>query len=155
MEICNEMLKQKSDDGIEENAEFLWTLALGLNAVPSYQRPIELARKLLAEDKKHPTAQRILGAILFRANERVSEEAVPLLTSSANLYENGYDSPVPAYYFLAMCHHQLGSKSEAQQWLNKANAAVDKQNDPAMGIESKWTQKLLRDQANELISGAN
>ena len=167
MEICNEMLKQKSDDGIEENAEFLWTLALGLNAVPSYQRPIELARKLLEKDKKQPTYQRILGAILFRANERVSEEAVQLLTSSVNTDENGYDTPVAAYYFLAMCHHQLGSKSEAQQWLNKANAGAEKtvslaqkwhnkvNAEKTVSFESRLTLRLLRDQANELISGAN
>jgi hypothetical protein len=79
---------------------------------------VRLGRRAMSRLNDQPWAQQDLGVVLYRAGH--FEEALKMLSESVT--RQGGDGHLPGQVFLAMCHHRLNNKSEANKWLEKAEA---------------------------------
>ena len=156
--ICRDMLEKTSDGAIRPDDE--WTgraIALVSNAVPSYTKPLELAKRLLETDKSNLSYQRLMGALLLRAGE--FREALQYLTKSVQTDEisekldEKYFNLTYARYFLAMCQYKLSSVSESNELLANANGASHRLLDSGIPFFLRLELELIRDEATALVKG--
>ena len=93
------------------------------------------------------------------------EDAIERLTAADQLMQDpnarSRRLATNVWFFLAMAHHHLGHRSEAQQWLDKAIEAMHKEtsdDDQDGRTQVPWTRrltlKLLRDEAQALLKEA-
>ena len=91
---------------------------------------------------------RTLGAALYRAGRFA--EAIRSLEES---HQNRSDDGDPrGFAFLAMAHHRLGHRDEAQRWLDKLAASQPKE-----GADFSWDDvevRILRREAESVILGS-
>jgi tetratricopeptide (TPR) repeat protein len=150
-EIRRELLDRPWSGGSDSSSisTILYAIALGGNTLPNYDKPIEVARKRLeASSGRDSWSQLLLGALLFRSGEKNLDEAIRLLTSSADAVRPN-ETALLQHYFLAMCHQRLGHREEFQHFLDKANAAAD-EFDGVLGVFNQMAMEALRWEANEL-----
>ena len=130
----------------------VWSCALTPGAVADPGVPVRLAEAAL---KLHPVTGRegsdrlrILGAALYRAGRFA--EAIRALEESHQV--RGDDGDPRGFAFLAMAHHRLGHREEAQRWLDKLAAYQPKE-----GADFSWDDvevRILRREAESLILGS-
>ena len=165
LNICRNMLEElsevaiKPDDGcnVPDDVLTIWAISLGANAVPSYIKSFELARKRLEMDKNNLRCQRVMGALLFRSGK--FPEAKQYLTNLvqtdetlANLDDN-YFNLTFMRYFMAMCQYKLGSVEVSHEWLANANSACER----LLSLDTllfppRLELEMIRDEANALIN---
>ena len=160
-ELCARMVQQYAQTDDASAANFVaWTCALHPAAIDDFEPAIELAKAAVEKDGENVQFQGTLGAILYRAARH--EEARDRLSALAKQLEEpdskADSSPAYCWYFLAMAHKAAGQDQEAREYLAKANAWTDKvladeENPPPWN--RRETLKLLREEAEGLIEGAN
>jgi serine/threonine protein kinase/tetratricopeptide (TPR) repeat protein len=131
------------DDPAVQN-QIAWNLATDPD--PSFRHPkfaVELAERAVAARPGDGSIWNTLGVARYRNHQW--KEAIAAFDKSMGL-RNGGDAY--RWYFLAMCHWQLGEKDEARKWYDKAVEWTEK-NQP------KNTQlRHFRTEAEELLKAA-
>jgi tetratricopeptide (TPR) repeat protein len=107
---------EKSDPQFSESIAF--TCGWGPGALADPDVAVQLARRAMSRLNDQPWAQQDLGIALYRAGH--FEEARTMLSES--IARQGNDGHLPGRAFLAMCHHRLDNKAEANKWLELAEA---------------------------------
>ena len=103
----------------------------------------------------------MLGGVLYRAG--LFEESIERLTAADQLLRNpnarSRGLATSVWFFLAMAHDRIGHRSEAQQSLDRAIDAMNKEisnADQDGGAPVSWTRRLtlkfLRDEAQALLN---
>jgi eukaryotic-like serine/threonine-protein kinase len=126
-----------------------WSCVLTPDAVTDREIPVRLAEAAVSaypeKGRERSDALRILGAALYRASR--FEEALHRLNESIQALDG--EGVPKGFAFLAMTHHRLGHRDEAQQWLDKLVASWPKE-----GFEFSWNDveiRILRREAESLI----
>jgi tetratricopeptide (TPR) repeat protein len=102
--------------------------------------------------KERSDALTTLGAALYRAGQ--FEEAIRRLDESIQVRDDGGDPE--GFAFLALAHHHLGHRDQAERWLTKLVASQPKegfefsQDDVAI----RMAIRILRREAESLILGS-
>jgi WD40 repeat protein/tetratricopeptide (TPR) repeat protein len=154
------------DDSIAGTAA--WACALHKSALPDPQVAVALAELTLAQQPTPYYDLNTLGAALYRAGK--SEEARKRLQESRAAYVQAaslaHAQGLPAaaimpirdgrpidWIFLAMIHEKLGHRSEAEDWLQRAAAAVtDRSITDPRRIWHRIEVELLLEEARGLLS---
>jgi hypothetical protein len=154
---CEDLLKRfgKTTDPAQAK-HVAWSCVLAPDAVAGHEALVRLAETALAG---HPQggmersdALKTLGAALFRAGQ--SEEAIRRLDESIQTRADGGD-PM-GFAFLALAHHRLGHRGQAERWLTKLVASQPKdgfefsRDDVAIRMEIR----ILRREAESEILGS-
>jgi tetratricopeptide (TPR) repeat protein len=156
-QVCAAALERlgKTEDA-DTAAGVAWTCALAADAVPDYRKAIALMERAAQEDPKSHAND--LGAVLLRAGRPA--DALKALERAVEVHGrggDGYDR-----LLLAMTHHRLGHKDEAERWLRQAGEWIDaaeagKLDDPEYKAPLPWDQRLtlrlLRREAETMILG--
>jgi tetratricopeptide (TPR) repeat protein len=125
---CEDLLKRlgNTTDPVQANA-VAWSCVLAPDAVADFKAPVRLAEAALAahpgRGKARSDVLKNLGAALYRAGR--FEEAIRRLDESIQIRGDGGDPR--AFAFLALAHHRLGHRDEAERWLDKLVASRPKQ----------------------------
>jgi serine/threonine protein kinase/WD40 repeat protein len=152
-EACRELLSMfdATNVGPRTLNVLAWSCAQGPAALTDYAALIRVTESAIASAR---TSNRLntLGALLYRAGR--FEDAIQVLERSRELHGAG-GTPFDAL-FLAMAHHRLGHREEAQRWLGRgtAPAAVAMFKRDASG-DTSWISRLdlqmLREEATALL----
>jgi hypothetical protein len=148
-----------------DGASWICTLTPNSGADPA--QLVDLSEKSLAKSSRDHWHVNQLGAALYRAGR--IEEAVKRLTEATELSTHPYrTNMVCTWFFLAMARHRLGHTDEARRWLDKAMHGTEEAlKSPAESLgksgnpdgvippnwNRKWTLRLLRREAKQLIQG--
>jgi WD40 repeat protein/tetratricopeptide (TPR) repeat protein len=137
-----------------------WTCVLAPDAVADWTKPLKVAEKVHADDRKYFGDIIQLGAALYRAG-RFKEAAQRLTEADAAFKQtpSKQSTIVYSWLFQAMTQHQLGHTAEAARWLEKAVRAIDDEpppetaQDPAANAwNRRLTLQLLRREAEQLLA---
>jgi WD40 repeat protein len=151
---CEELLKKPQDSVYTmQTPNIAWSCALAPDAVADHEAPVRLAESYLAthpEERGERKSDGLngLGAALYRGGRY--EEAIHRLNEGIQARGDGGDPR--AFAFLAMAHHRLGHRNEAQHWLDNLAAYQ-----PRTGANSSWEDveiHILRREAESLILGS-
>ncbi len=85
------------------------------------RKAVELAKKAVGLAPKEATYRKTLGVALYRAGDW--KQAVESLTKSMELGNGGNGND---WFFLAMAHWQLGDRTQARSWYDKAIPWMEK-----------------------------
>jgi WD40 repeat protein len=114
-----------------------------------YRRALRQAEAACRIEPDCGEALNTLGSALYRVGQY--RKALEVLTRSGRLNAEVYGGPVfPDLAFLAMCHHQLGHREEAQDYLRRLRESIKKW--PGNQDYREWSWDLLRE-AEALIAG--
>jgi tetratricopeptide (TPR) repeat protein len=150
---CEDLLKRfgKSTDPAQAKT-VVWYCVLAPDAVADHEALVRLAEAALAghpeTGKERSDVLKALGAALFRAGR--FEEAIRRLDESVQTRDEEGDPK--GFAFLALAHHRLGHRDEAQRWLDKLVASLPKE-----GFEFSWDDvviRILHREAESLILGS-
>jgi tetratricopeptide (TPR) repeat protein len=125
---CEDLLKRfgKTNDPAQANS-VAWSCVLAPDAVADFKAPVRLAEAALAghpgRGRERSDVLKTLGAALYRAD--LFEEAIRRLDESIQIRGDGGDPR--AFAFLALAHHRLGHRDEAERWLDKLVACRPKE----------------------------
>jgi tetratricopeptide (TPR) repeat protein len=126
----------------------------------AFGQPLALAERAVSSDPGNYVYARALAATLYRANRL--DEAIEQLQRAMALRKQ----PSPSVWlFLAMAHHRLGHKEEAQKWLENSAQWIEQARSAKPETETKrdevywsnlpWTEQLtlelLQREAEEQI----
>jgi tetratricopeptide (TPR) repeat protein len=112
--VCADALERFGQTTNPKEAAWLASICVLVpNAVTDAARPVQLARRAIADQPQDYPAARALGAALMRAGEL--EAAVRELQRASALQK---EAPT-TWLLLAMAHHRLGHADEARHWLDK------------------------------------
>jgi tetratricopeptide (TPR) repeat protein len=121
--ICGYLLRHFSKTQNPATANSVaWTCVLAPDAVADPLRPVRLAELAVGRLPENDGYLNTLGAALYRAGK--FEEAVQQLSEAIKVHGEG--GTYTDWLFLAMAHHRLGHADEANRWLAKAVAWIDK-----------------------------
>ena len=160
--LCQEMLRRFGETNDPVIAERTAKICL-LIPVASADLPprVRLAERAVTGTEKHNYYRYFLLARAmahYRAGE--FDRAIALLDKSFAAGARFFD-PKPAYLVLAMAHHQLGQREEAEKAMKKARALMEQKGIPQEGsgdYGSGWHDwvicQLLRREAETLIRGS-
>jgi tetratricopeptide (TPR) repeat protein len=125
---------------------------LAPDAVAEFKTPVRLAEAALAgypgSGKARSDVLKTLGAVLYRTGQ--FEEAIRRLDESIQIRGDGGDPR--AFAFLALAHHRLGHRDEAERWLDKLVASRPKEGFD-FSIEDMEV-RILHHEAESLILGS-
>jgi tetratricopeptide (TPR) repeat protein len=150
---CESLLKRfgSTTDPAQAN-EVAWCCVLAPDAVADFKAPVRLAEAALVGQGETGRARgdvlKTLGAALYRAGR--FEEAIRRLDQSIQIRGDGGDPR--AFAFLALAHHRLGHRDEAERWLDKLVAYRPKQ-----GFDFSMDDvevRILHREAESLILGS-
>jgi tetratricopeptide (TPR) repeat protein len=142
--ICRRMLERfresKEADALDWTC---WTLAIAPGALDRSQHGVELAKRAVTYVSSED-AVRNLGALYFRSGEYLSAQRELTAISSA---ESQRSAPAYAWYFLAMTEQQLGNRSAALEWFDKATQYREDVLCEAVGnpVLLSWNRELTLD----------
>jgi tetratricopeptide (TPR) repeat protein len=154
--LCEEKAKELAqlpfDPVVANNA--VWLFCLSPGAVPEYKSLVTLAERAVKEplnEQQRRVHLNTLGVILFRAGRY--QEAIDRLEERVAAGEVP-GAPVD-WVFLAMAHHRLGHKLEANRWLDKFRVykvrdlriSKDLWNDMEILLFAREVEALLREEA--------
>jgi hypothetical protein len=148
---CEDLLKRFGNATDPAQAHSVaWFCVIVPDAVGDREAPVRLAEAALA---RCPPGERgevltTLGAVLYRAGR--FEEAIRRLNEG--LQARGVGSLPRGFAFLALAHHRLGRRDEAQRWLDKLIASRATETS-----SSSWDDMaigILRREAESLILGS-
>jgi WD40 repeat protein/serine/threonine protein kinase len=151
---CEDLLKRPQQYLYTmQTPNIAWCCALAPDAVVDREAPVRLAQSYLAANpdergERKSDGLRGLAAALYRAGRY--EEAIHRLNEGIRARGDGGDPR--AFAFLAMAHHRLGHRDEAQHWLDKLAAYR-----PKAGAEFFWDDvevRILRREAESSILGS-
>jgi WD40 repeat protein/tetratricopeptide (TPR) repeat protein/tRNA A-37 threonylcarbamoyl transferase component Bud32 len=155
--VCSALLAQTPTTDANESNNRAAVCALGPDAVKDWAGPLSLAHQAVIESVDsylRPTAPAVRhaylntqGSVLFRAG--IYAEAIAVLKKGIEA-EGGRILPEDAL-FLAMAHHRLGRRTEAQAWLDRVLSAPTTAN----GMLDFWGNleiELLRSEATQCLS---
>jgi hypothetical protein len=119
---CEELLRRfgNATDPAQANS-VAWSCVVAPDAVGDREAPVRLAEAALARCPQGERGEVLttLGAALYRAGR--FEEALRRLNEGFQTHGGG---GVPKEFaFLALAHHRLGHRDEAQRWLDKLIAS--------------------------------
>jgi WD40 repeat protein/serine/threonine protein kinase/tetratricopeptide (TPR) repeat protein len=149
---CENLLKRfgGTTDPAQAN-DVAWCCVLAPDAVADPKAPVRLAEAALVGQAETGSARgdvlKTLGATLYRAGR--FEEAIHRLDESIQTRGDGGDPR--AFAFLALAHHRLGHRDQAERWLAKLLASQ-----PNEGFDfSRYDVeiRILRREAESLIMG--
>ena len=108
-----------------------WTCVLAPDAVADREAPVRLAEAALATCREQTKGDvlKTLGAALYRAGR--FENAIRRLNES--IQAPGDQGNLTAYGFLAMAHHRLRQRGDAERWLGNFRASM-----PNEGYDASW-----------------
>ena len=120
-----------------------WACSLAPDAVGDIAEAVKLAEQGLERGYKTDLDFVNLGTILYRAGR--FEEAIEKLEELDAIWEKesrlpSMVSPAYAWFFLAMAHHQLDQREEAEKWLAKANKRAEQE---LAGNPRAWSRPLM------------
>jgi tetratricopeptide (TPR) repeat protein len=118
-----------------------WTLALAPGAKDRAKQFLEFAEKGLSEEVFDNLVT--LGALSYRAEQY--ERAAKTLTKALSKVDQSKatrQSPVYAWLFSAMVHHQLGNRSESADCLRKALEGIS-QLDKLPRAQVPWNRRIV------------
>jgi tetratricopeptide (TPR) repeat protein len=150
---CEDLLRRfgSTTDPVQANA-VAWSCVMAPDAVADFETPVRLAEAALAahpgKGKARSDVLKTLGAVLYRAGH--FEEAIRRLDESIQIRGDGGDPR--AFAFLALAHHRLGRRDEAERWLDKLVAYRPKEGFD-VSIED-MDIRILRREAESLILGS-
>ena len=166
---CREVLDRVNNWGNKPDIAYraAWMCVLVPDAVADLSCVVNLAYKAVEGNSDYRSYLysnsylRALGVALYRAGR--FEEAVEWLTEADGRVREPVTpwSPRPVYgwFFLAMSHHRLGHRSEAEEWLDKAvrwTADEIPELDQDLRAPVSWETgvmlNLLRDEARALLA---
>jgi hypothetical protein len=124
--------------------------------VPEYKSLVTLAERAVTESlnqQQRMISLNTLGVILYRAGRY--QEAIDRLDERVAVGE-ALGAPVD-WVFLAMAHHRLGHKAEANRWLDKFRAwkvpdlrsSKDLWNELEILLFAREVEALLREEAQK------
>jgi hypothetical protein len=150
---CENLLKRLGSTTDPAQAHRVaWSCVLAPDAVADREAPVRLAQAALVGQAETGRARgdvlKTLGAALYRAGR--FEEAIRRLDQSIHIRGDGGDPR--AFAFLALAHHRLGHRDEAERWLDKLVASRPKQ-----GFDFSMDDveiRILHREAESLILGS-
>ena len=159
---CQEMLRRFGETDDPTIAERTAKICLLIPVASADLSPrVQLAERAVTGTEKHNYYRYFLLARAlahYRAGE--FDRAIALLDKSLAPGAKVFD-PKPAYLVLAMAHHQLGQREEAEQALKKARAMMEQREIPkedSGDYGPHWHDwvicQLLRREAETLLRGA-
>jgi serine/threonine protein kinase/WD40 repeat protein/tetratricopeptide (TPR) repeat protein len=156
--LCEDVAKELDqlpfDPMVANNT--VWLFCLGPGAVTDYKGLVALAERAVKEhlnEQQRVIALNTLGVILYRAGRY--QEAIDRLHERVKA---GAAAGAPVdWVFLAMAHHRLGHKSEANRWLEKLRAhkvpdlrtSSDLWNDLEIPLFTREVEALLREEVEK------
>ena len=150
-QACATMLERigNEDENVALNRA-VEACVLARDSLTDLSKPLALARELVDRRPAKVFSQRALGMALYRAGRL--QESVEHLATAERLMQDpeatqGFkiQMPTKTWYFLAMAHHDLGNKAEAETWYEKAEQWSDKNRDSKeIGWPNRLQQQLLR-----------
>jgi tetratricopeptide (TPR) repeat protein len=150
---CEDLLRRFGKTTDPAQAERVaWYCVLAPDAVADHEALVRLAEAALAgrpeRGKERSDVLKTLGAALFRAGR--FEEAIRRLDES--IQTRGDRGDPEGFAFLALAHHRLGHRDQAERWLNKLVAYLPKE-----GFEFSRDDveiRILHREAESLILGS-
>jgi tetratricopeptide (TPR) repeat protein len=125
---CEDLLRRFGKTTDPPQAESVaWYCVLAPDAVADHEALVRLAEAALAghpkRGKERSDVLKTLGAALFRAGR--FEEAIRRLDESIETRGDGGDPR--GFAFLALAHHRLGHRDQAERWLTRLVASRPKE----------------------------
>ncbi len=151
--FCQRVLKRFGQTKAPNEAALVaWCCKVSPKALEDYTEPVRLAKFAVSKKPTSSFHHNQLGAILYRAGQY--KEALKYLTRSLQLRRDG--TPVWDWLWLAMTHHRLGNRKEAQKYFEDSTKWLNKmRNSPPirLGWGSKLELQLLENEARRQIAG--
>ena len=129
-----------------------WTCALAPDALDDYSSALELAHRIVAEDRDNQKLLISLGALQVRAGRY--SDALAIFGEASGSEVNRTSSDTYLAYFQAMTNYYLDRPDEFRKSLDEANKLAERELNDAE--HTSWNRRLtlerLRKEAEQLIS---
>jgi tetratricopeptide (TPR) repeat protein len=155
-QVCARLMQRFANTDKASTAEAVVSLGVLLPEALKDPLPlVKLAERAVAKEPKRAASLETLGAALYRAGR--FDAAVAKLEQAVKLH--GQEGSVGTLLFLAMAHHRLNQADQAQHYLDKALAQIERASQgesaerkiepPSWQTRLRW--QLLRRETESLI----